>query len=246
MNNFIYGFFYPFKCINFFFKYPKLIAYSIVPIIINLIIYGTIFFYTYNWIIGKSEDAVENKVSNVILFGLIQIFLKVFTFLLILVVCYILFIIFGGIVSAPFNEKISKLIEEKIYKVNAGNELPFFKDAVESIKAELKKIIFYLSGIIPLFFINFIPMIGSVISLVIGTAFSFFFNALEYLDYPLTRRRTGFREKLRIVNSNKMLSYGFGAIAFILTLIPVVNVFMNPVLVAAGTSLFYIKEYHKL
>jgi len=158
----------------------------------------------------------------------------------------VLFIIFGGIVSAPFNEKISKLIEEKVYKVNAGNELPFFTDAVESIKAELKKIIFYLSGIIPLFFINFIPMIGSVISLVAGTAFSFFFNALEYLDYPQTRRMAGFREKLKIVNSKKMLSYGFGAMAFILTFIPVVNVFMNPILVVAGTSLFYEKEYIKL
>ncbi|MEO8210951.1 MAG: EI24 domain-containing protein [bacterium] len=243
MNNFIYGFFYPFKCIKLFFKYPKLIAYSIVPIIINLIIYGAIFFYIYNRIIGSTQDVVEDNVSNVIMFELIQIFLKVFTFLLILVICYVLFIFFGGIISAPFNEKISKLIEEKVYKVNAGNELPFLKDAVESIKAELKKIIFYLSGIIPLVVINFIPMIGSVISLVVGTAFSFFFNALEYLDYPLTRRRAGFREKLKIVNSKKMLSYGFGAMGFILTFIPVVNVLMNPILVAAGTSLFYEKEY---
>ncbi|MEZ4689833.1 MAG: hypothetical protein R3A12_06480 [Ignavibacteria bacterium] len=41
------------------------------------------------------------------------------------------------------------------------------------------------------------------------------------------------------MNSKKMLSYGFGAIAFILTFLPVINVFeMNPILVAAGTGLF--------
>ncbi|MBK8552030.1 MAG: EI24 domain-containing protein [Ignavibacteria bacterium] len=228
------------------FKYPKLIGYSIVPIMINLIIYGTVFFYTYKWIMGMSEEALEISVSNNILFEIVRTFLKIFYFILILLICYFLFIIFGGIVSAPFNEKISGFIEEKVYNEKVVSDLPFIKDAVESIKAELKKILFYLSGIIPLFLINFIPMIGSVISLVGGTGFSFFFNALDYLDYPLTRRMTGFREKLKIVNSKKMLSYGFGAMGFILTFIPIVNVFMKPILVASGTSLFYEKEYLKV
>jgi len=243
MNNFIYGFFYPFKSIKLFFRHPKLIGYSIVPIVINLIIYGAIFFYTYNWISGKSEDALSGNVSNQILFGIIQYFLKVFYFILVLIICYFLFIIFGGIISAPFNEKISKYIEENIFNVKVNAELPFFKDVAASIAAELKKILFYFSIIIPLILIEFIPMIGAVITLVFGTLFSFFYNALDYLDYPLTRRMAGFREKLKIVNSKRMLSYGFGAMAFILTFIPVINVFMNPILVAAGTSLFYEKKY---
>lgn len=246
MNNFIFGFFYPFKCIKLFFKYPKLIAYSIVPMIINLIIYGAVFFYTYNWITGKSEEAVGNNVSNQILFELIQTFLKVFTFLLVLVICYFLFIIFGGIISAPFNEKISKYIEENLFGEKVENNLSFLKDALVSIVAELKKLLFYFSIMIPLLLIEFIPMIGGVITLVFGTGFSFFYNALDYLDYPLTRRMEGFREKLKIVNSKTMLSYGFGTIAFLLTFIPVVNVFMNPILVAAGTSLFYEKNYKEM
>ena len=117
-------------------------------------------------------------------------------------------------------------------------------DTVQSIAAELKKIAFYLSFIIPLFLINFIPMIGSVISFVFGTGFSFFFNALDFMDYPLTRRMAGFREKLKVVNSKKMLSYGFGAMAFILTFIPVINVLVNPLLVVSGTSLFYKNKYN--
>lgn len=243
MNNFIYGFFYPFKSIKLFFRYPKLIAYSIVPIVINLIIYGTIFFYTYSWINEKSVDAISNNVSNQILFEIIQYLLKVFYFILVLIICYFLFIIFGGIISAPFNEKISKYIEENIFSVKVNSELTFIKDAAVSISAELKKILFYFSVIIPLLLIELIPMIGAVITLVFGTLFSFFYNALDYLDYPLTRRITGFREKLKIINSKKALSYGFGAMAFILTFIPVINVFMNPILVAAGTSLFYEKRY---
>ncbi len=109
MNDFIFGFFYPFKSIKLFFKYPKLIAYSIVPIVINLIIYGTIFFYTYNWISGKTEDAVSNNVSSQILFEIIQYFLRVFYFFLVLIICYFLFIIFGGIILSFCSWGKSKL-----------------------------------------------------------------------------------------------------------------------------------------
>ena len=244
MNDFIYGFFYPLRSIKLFFKYPKLLGYSIVPMVINLIIYGTIFFYAYGWIYGKSEDAISDNIQNQFLFELIQFFLKIFYFILVLIICYFMFIIFGGIVSAPFNEKISKHIEENLFHEKAGNSLPFFKDTAVSIIAELKKLLFYFSIIIPLLLIEFIPMIGAVITLVFGTGFSFFYNALDYMDYPLTRRMTGFRDKLKIVNSKKMLTYGFGAMAFLLTFIPVFNVFMNPILVAAGTSLFYEKKYN--
>jgi len=244
LNNFVYGFFYPFKCIKLFFIYPKLIAYSIVPMVINLIIYGTIFYFTFQWITGKANDSIDISNTN-FLIEIIKTFLKVFTFLLVILVCYFLFIIFGGIVAAPFNERISRLVEIKFFHHRTSNELPFLKDAVISIKEELKKVLFYLSVLIPLFFINFIPMIGSTISIVVGTPFSFFYNALDYLDYPMTRSMRTFRQKLQVVDSQRSLSLGFGCMAFLLTVIPVVNVLMNPLLVAAGTSLYHEKKYGK-
>lgn len=246
MGNFIYGFFYPFKCIKLFFKFPKLIGFSIVPMIINLIIYGAIFFYTYNWITNVTGSFIENNISNRFLFDLIETLLKIFYFLLILVICYFLFIIFGGIISAPFNEKISTFIEEKIFNEKTNVKMTLWQDISLSIKAELKKLLFYFSIMIPLLLIEFIPMIGGVITLVLGTGFSFFYNALDYLDYPLTRRMIDFKQKLKITGSEKLLSFGFGAMATILTFVPLVNVIFKPVLVASGTSLFYEKGYYKL
>ena len=245
MNNFIYGFFYPFRCIKLFFRYPKLIGYSIVPLIINLIIYGTIFFYSFSRITGLSEDFISNNVSDKLILEIIKLFLNVFIFLLVLIFCYFMFVILGGIISAPFNEKISRYIEENVFGEQSGFNLPFFKDAFASIRAELKKLLFYFSIIIPLLLIDFIPMIGSVITLVFGTGFSFYYNALDYMDYPMTRRMKGFRVKLKTVNSQMMLSMGFGGISFILTFLPVINVLLNPILVTAGTSLYYEKKYDK-
>ncbi|HAY33860.1 MAG TPA: hypothetical protein DCY06_06950 [Bacteroidetes bacterium] len=246
MNNFMHGFFYPLKCVNLFFKYPKLILYSIVPMTINLIIYGTIFFFAYNWLIGSSSEVLESKVNNNIAVEILGILLRLFSFFLVLLLCYFAFVIFGGLVSAPFNERMSKLIEEKEFGIYIDEGLTFFSEAFFSIKEESKKILFYLSVMLPLFFINFIPMIGNTISFVFGSMFSFFYNALDYMDYPMTRKMTGFRNKLRVIISQKSLSAGFGAIAFILTFIPVINVLINPLLVVSGTSLYYNKNYSDL
>ena len=190
MNNFIYGFFYPFRSIKLFFRYPKLIAYSIVPMVINLVIYGTIFYYTYSYVTGKSSDLFETQIQNSLILEFIKFFIKIFSFAFVLLICYLAFIIFGGIIAAPFNELISKLIEE-------------------------------------------------------GALFSFYYNALDYMDYPMSRRMIKFGQKLHVINSKKTVSMGFGAMAFILTFLPVINVLLNPLLVASGTSLFFIKEFNK-
>lgn len=245
MNNFVIGLTYPFRCIKLFFRFPKIIGYSMIPMIINLIIYSAVFYYSYTFITGKSGELFRENISNKLLLEFISFVLGVFTLILVLFVCYFLFIIFGGLVSAPFNEKISKHIEEKVFGIVSENNLPFFKDIAFSLKAELKKLLFYFIIIIPIILVDFIPMIGSVITLVFGSGFSFYYNALDYLDYPMTRRMVSFRKKLSTVNSNLMLSMGFGCSAFILTFLPVINVLLNPVLVTAGTSLFYEKGYDK-
>lgn len=247
MNNFIYGFFYPFRSIKLFFRYPKLIAYSIVPMVINLVIYGTIFYYTYSYVTGKSSDLFETQIQNSLILEFIKFFIKIFSFAIVLIICYLAFIIFGGIIAAPFNELISKLVEEKLFP---GRMAPppvtgLVKEAAISIREELKKISFYLLVLIPVFLFNLVPMIGNTLSLVSGTLFSFYYNALDYMDYPMSRRMIKFGQKLHVINSKKTVSMGFGAMAFILTFLPVINILLNPLLVASGTSLFFIKEFNK-
>ena len=244
MNDFLFGFVYPLRSLRFFFAQPKIILYSIVPMIINLIIYGTIFLFTYKWIIGRSEDLTGAALDGATFFQeFLHLFIIISAFFLLLIICYLLFITFGGLINAPFEENISQQVERIITGSTYSTELGFWKEALLSIKAEAMKLLFYFSIIIPLFLINFIPMIGSVISTVGGTGFSFFYNALDYLDYPMTRRFYKLRKKIKVVNAGGALTYGFGCAAFILMFLPIVNVFFKPVLVVAGTSLFYEKKY---
>lgn len=89
---------------------------------------------------------------------------------------------------------------------------------------------------------DFIPGIGNIVSVTCWIIFSCYFNALDFLDYPMTRKLLKFRQKLSVTHRGGALSYGFGAMAFIMMFLPVVNVFMKPILVIAGTSLYFEKE----
>ncbi|MCB0721934.1 MAG: EI24 domain-containing protein [Ignavibacteriae bacterium] len=244
MRDFFFGFFYPIRSLGFFFKQPKIILYSIVPIILNLVIYGTIFFFTYRWLYGISEDITgagtgDPNVIQVMFHAL----LSVIFFIVLLFICYLLFITLGGLVNAPFEDRISRAVEKIITNTNYETNLGFWKENFLSIKAEFFKQLFNICIIVPIFFLNFVPAVGTVLSSILGITFSFFFNALDYLDYPMTRRFYKLRQKLSVVNSGGLLSYGFGAMAFLMMFLPIINVFFKPVLVVAGTSLFYEKKY---
>lgn len=155
--------------------------------------------------------------------------------------CYFIFTIFGGLITAPFNENISQIVEEAIIHKKPVSDLSFWKDACISIKAEMQKLIFYFSFLIPILLFNFIPVIGNIVSFITGLVFLFYFNALDFLDYPMTRRQFSFRLKLKIANSGGTLTYGFGCIAFLMMFLPLINVFFKPLLVVSGTALYFEK-----
>lgn len=246
MKDFYFGFAYPLKCAELFLRYPKLIAISIVPMMINLVIYGTIFYLVFTKANEYSSIFSALSEKDNLLLDAINVLLRIAVFLIVLLICYVLFTIFGGIVSSPFNEFISKFVEEKVFGIRFENDMSFLTEVFISIREEIKKLAFYFAVVIPLFGINFIPMIGSTISLAVGMPFSFYYNALDFMDYPLNRYRAGFRKKLGIINRNLPVSMGFGATAFLFMFLPVVNVIMKPLLVVTGTSLFYEKKFDKL
>ncbi len=247
MKEFFFGFGYPFKSIGFFLKHPKIIAYSIVPFIINVIIYGTIFIFSYKWIIGLSGQVTGAAETGATWWQeLLNILILIISFIILLFICYLAFITLSSIITAPFNEKISCLVEEAVTKEKVKYDVGFWKDAWLSIKAEFLKIIFYLSILIPILLLNFIPVIGSIFSTILGTLFSFFYNALDFLDYPMTRKFFNLRKKIKVVMSKKMLSIGFGCSVFIIMFLPIINILLKSVCVTAGTALFFEKEYYKI
>ena len=244
MTDFLFGFTYPFRSLKFFFSHPVLLKYSITPVIINILIYGSVFIFSYNWLASGLESLTgANQPGAGFWIEFIHTALMLVSLVILLLVSYLLFVILGGLVTAPFNEEISQRVEEIVTKGAVKHDTGFREDAYISITGEMKKLVFYFFFLFLIFLLNFIPLIGNIFSAVIGAVFSFFYNSLDFLDYPMTRKKMKFRQKLKITGSGKMVTYGFGCAAFLLMFLPVVNVFFKPVLVAAGTSLYYEKDY---
>jgi CysZ protein len=244
MKDFLFGFTYPFRSLKFFFSHSVLVKYSIAPMLINLVIYGSVFIFSYSWFMSRVESWLGIQAADAgFWLRFAHTALLIVGFLVLLFLCYLVFTILGNLVTAPFNEEISQRVEEIVAKDQKQHKMGFWEDAYISIKGEAQKLAFYLTILLFIFLLNLIPVAGSIVSTVFGLIFSFFYNALDFLDYPMTRKKMRFSSKLKVTRSGKLVTYGFGCAAFLLMFLPVVNVFMKPILVAAGTSLFYERSY---
>ncbi len=244
MKQFFDGFFYTFKKTGLFFKYPKTILYSIIPVTLNLVIYISSFVFFFKQIMygsGKLTGAMNPDAGFLAEF--LHIIILVLSFITLLVVCYFIILIIGGIISAPFNENISLIIEEAITGKKSDYHPGFWKDTWYNIISEIKKLVFYFLLLLIFFLIGFIPLIGQIISVVLSTVFSFFFNALDFFDYPMTRKYYTLRNKIKITYSQPMYSLGFGCASFLIMFLPVVNVLLKPLCVVSGTAFFFEKQY---
>ncbi len=242
MNDFFFGLYYPFKCLKVLKNNKRLIKLSIGPVLLNFLIYGTIFILVYKWALVESEQLTgADSIHSLWWQEVLYVFIVIISFIVIVIFCYFVFLLLSGIVTAPFNEKISQISEEIITGETIKSDTGFFKDLYSSSKDELIKLSFYFLVIFIFFLIGFIPLIGGIFSAIFGFLFSVFFCALDFLDYPMARKLLPLRKKISIVSRGGMLTFGFGLTSFILMFIPFLNIFTKPLLVISGTLLYYNK-----
>jgi CysZ protein len=244
MRNFFTGFAYPFRAFGLFFKYPKITVYYIIPFVVNLTVYISSFAFLYSEIIDTSSRFTGSANPDAGFFQeALHVMILILSFIILLILCYFIIVIVGGIISAPFNENISLVIEESLTGRKSDYRPGFWLDSWLNVKSELKKLAFYICFILMFFLLGFIPLIGPIISVVLGTLFSFFFNALDFLDYPMTRRYMTLRQKIKVTYSRPMLSLGFGCSAFLIMFLPVLNIILKPLCIVSGTVIYFEKEY---
>ena len=69
------------------------------------------------------------------------------------------------------------------------------------------------------------------------TLFTISFLPLDYAGYALDRRRLSFQERRRWLATHRPAALGFGAAAFALCAVPILNLLAMPGLVVGGTLL---------
>jgi len=205
--------------------------YVIIPLLINTALFGGAIYILY-----QQMDIWLEKLLPDWLYWLEWLIVPLF-FLTIVLIVFFSFTLVANLISAPFNSYLSASVEQKLTGSKPENMVnePVWKTVVRTVRAELRKTVYFLLWLIPLALLTVIPVINVVAPFAwfLFAAWSF---SIEYMDSPLGNRGMLFEEIREYNRKNRLRSLGLGTGVFVMTSIPFLNFLAMPVAVCAATK----------
>ena len=191
---------------------------------------------------GASTDAPWYAEVGHWLLGALHWLVEVLIALVMAVVGLVVVVMTSTVLASPFNDALSEKVEE----LTTGVKGPPFRlavvarDAVRTVALELVKWLgLYAPVMLVLWIVSLVvPVVGPVVLAVVGFLFSAWFLALDYIDWPASRRNEGIGERFKVLGRHPMATLGFGSGVWVFLFIPLVNLLFMPAAVAGGTLLF--------
>jgi len=233
------GFFAPFRGLIFLKRNRVLWKYVLIPLAVNVMVFlglGILFFFLFPELVGlilPEGDAWYWTILRAILW-IIGTFLVMVLFL-------VSFTAVGTAIASPFNEALSEQVERMVGGWRSEDGLGLWDQARRSARSaieSIKHVAVYLGGSLLIGLTGLIPATGTLISMILGTLWTFLFLAMEFGDYYLARHWLAFRTRWRMVLAERWSSLGFGAGCAALFMIPFLNLLLMPGAVVGGTLLW--------
>ena len=146
-----------------------------------------------------------------------------------------------NVVAAPFNDFLSEEVERLI----TGTPGPpfslavIFRDTVRTVGLEALKLLIYLVIMVPLWLVSLaFPVVGQVIYSIFAFLFTAVYFAVDYIDWPASRRNKSMTYRFGMLTDHFMPMFGFGTGVWLFLFVPFVNLLFMPAAVAGGTMLF--------
>jgi len=164
---------------------------------------------------------------------------------LLLLIVFFSFSIIANLLAAPFNGVLAEAVETKLQGKPplALNFKEIIKDAPSMIWNEIRKILYFIAWMIPLFIFSWIPVLN-IIAPVLWIALSSWMLAIDYHDYPMGNHQLKFPQQRALLRQKRSLALGFGLATLGATMIPFVNFLVIPAAVAGATAL-YLDKFKK-
>ncbi len=237
-GSFFTGFASFFRAFGFILKTRGMGRYFIIPFLLNIIVLVTVFLISYDffstWFSGLfTGDAWYMTVLRALL--------KPVLFILISIITILVYSITGCIVTAPFNDFLSKKVEMEITGERFDDKFRisvFIGDVLRIFFSISLLVLIILLLNIVLFLLNLIPAFGQAAYAVLSFLTASFFIGYQFFDFPLERRRIGFSRKLWITWRHKWMVMGLGAAFFLVSYIPIIGFLGLNCATIGGTMLF--------
>lgn len=149
------------------------------------------------------------------------------------------FTVIAQIIGQPFYERISDRIEHQLGAQRGRERLdtPWWRTFPRASLESALLLAMTLACTAPLFVLGLFPVFGQTVVPVLQALVAGFFLAVELLAIPLERRGLHLAGRLRFVWRHRAQTLGFGITAFLLFLVPLMNVLAMPGAVVGATLL---------
>ncbi|MEQ2025714.1 sulfate transporter CysZ [Xenorhabdus szentirmaii] len=216
---------------------PGIKRFVLLPLLANILLLGGSFW----WLYGKLDVWIQwtlDKIPNWMQWLSYLIFpLAVIS--IVLVFTYF-FSTLANFIAAPFNGLLAEKLEADLTGFPAPDTgvIDLLKDTPRILKRELVKIFYYIPRALALLLLYFIPGIGQTIAPILWFIFSAWMLCIQYSDYPFDNHKVSFTAMRNTLRQNKVDNLQFGAAVSVLTMIPIVNLFIMPVAVCGATAMW--------
>ncbi|TQV84473.1 sulfate transporter CysZ [Aliikangiella coralliicola] len=221
---------------------PGVRAFVFIPLLINLVLLSGATFYAisnlsdwYEGLKNSEYSIVQWSVENMgwLLWPLIVIS--------VLGVVIFFFAFIANWIAAPFNGLLSEAVERHLAGGSLNQQPTSMKSLVADIPRllarEWRKLTYYLPRALGCLLLFVTPL--AIIAPIIWFLFNSWMAAIQYIDYPMDNHKVPFRNMLDMIKQRRSGPFSFGAVVMLLTMIPVVNIFVMPVAVAGATNLWF-------
>jgi CysZ protein len=217
---------------------PGLRPFVLIPLVVNIVVFSLLIWLGIDRFELFMDSFLPSKDSW---FAWLRWLLwPLFAIALVLIVFYT-FTVVANLIGAPFNGLLAEKVERYL-----GGELPkqpggigqMMKDLLPAMLSELRKMGYFLLRAIPLLILFFIPGLN-VAAPFLWLAFSAWFMALEYGDYPMANHGLSFKEQHRLLKQNRLTALTFGGGLTLMMMVPLLNFFAMPAAVAGATVFWH-------
>lgn len=214
---------------------PGILRYALLPLLINVLLFGGGIWFG----AGAFQDWMGWLLPDWLDIWLVRALLWiVFAAGAVLVVFYA-FTLLANLIAAPFNGLLAERVEQHLRGARGpeGIERGVAAEAVASVGAEVRKLVYLAAWSMPLLLLFLVPGVNLAAPL-LWLAFGAWMMALEYLDCPLGNHGVTFRDGRGLIARRRGTAFGFGGTIMALTAVPGLNLVIMPIAVCGATALY--------
>ncbi|MDX8398233.1 MAG: EI24 domain-containing protein [Mariprofundaceae bacterium] len=146
------------------------------------------------------------------------------------------FTILGSAAIAPWLDVLAARSESLKGYVGQESEAVWWKQCLVSLSNSVRPLLTLLAWGMLAFVLFWIPLIGQLLATVIWTYAGVRFLCFELIDTPASRKQLDYKQRKLVLNKQRFYWLGFGGVAMLIMMVPILNLLVIPAAVVALSS----------